>query len=445
MTYTDEWITIREDAVATLRHYVQFDTTNPPGNELEAGRWLADQLKQRGIASDVTVYEPAPGRGLVIGRIPGSQPLKPLVLNHHMDVVPADPARWCHAPFEGEVADGRVWGRGTLDTKNLGVIHLIALDRLIRQGTTFRRPIIFLAVPDEETGGSQGMRWLVENHLGELDPEWVWDEGGGGFTGLIGDSPVFGIAVAEKQIQHLRLTATGESGHASMPHKDNANVTLMDAIGRILKPRPMRINEVTATMFRDLAGTQKLPSSFMMRHLSNALVLKLAGPQLATNREINAMLRDTISLTMLRSGYKVNVIPEQAEASIDCRLLPDTDAGQFRRWLETTIDDERVRVDVIETSAPTMISPIDNPFFDAVRHALARRVPEAITFPLQTPGATDSRYFRVHGVPAYGFGPFVIDMKELRRVHGIDECISVENLELGVKIACDIIGELCAA
>jgi acetylornithine deacetylase/succinyl-diaminopimelate desuccinylase-like protein len=444
MAHIDEWATIREGAVATLSRYVQFDTTNPPGNEMEAARWLADQLKQRGITSNITVYEPAPGRGLVIGRVAGSEPLKPLVLNHHMDVVPADPARWCHAPFGGEVADGRIWGRGTLDTKNLGVMHLLALDRLIRQGIAFRRPIIFLAVPDEETGGSQGMRWLVENHLDELDPEWVWDEGGGGFTGLMGDSPVFGIAVAEKQIQHLRLIATGESGHASMPHKNNANITLMEAIGRILKPRPMRINKVTAAMFRDLARTQKLPASFMMRHLSNPLILKLAGPQLAVNREINAMLRDTISLTMLQSGYKVNVIPEQAEASIDCRLLPDTDADQFRRWLETTIGDERVRVEVVETSTPTVISPIDSPFFDAVRHALARHVPDAISFPLQTPGATDSRYFRAHGVPAYGFGPFVIDTKELRCVHGIDECISVENLELGIKIACDVIEELCA-
>lgn len=230
-----------------------------------------------------------------------------------------------------------------------------------------------------------------------------------------------------------------------MPHKNNANVILMDAIDRTLEPRPMRVNEVTAAMFRDLAGTQRFPASFMMRHLSNPLILKLAGPQLAANREINAMLRDTISLTMLQSGYKVNVIPEQAEASIDCRLLPDTDAAQFRRWLEATIDDERVRVEVIETSDPTMISPIDSPFFDAVRDVLARHVPEAIAFPLQAPGATDSRYFRAHDVPAYGFGPFVINMKELRCVHGIDECISVENLELGIKIACDIIEELCAA
>ena len=161
----------RADAVATLSRYVQFDTTNQPGNEMPAAQWLRDQLVGRGITDDVTIYEPAPGRGLVLARIPGSQPLKPLLLNHHMDVVAADPTQWTHPPFGGVVADDFVWGRGTLDTKNLGVFFLLALQSLLQEGVKFRRPIVFLAVPDEETGGSQGMRWLVEHHLSALDPE----------------------------------------------------------------------------------------------------------------------------------------------------------------------------------------------------------------------------------------------------------------------------------
>ncbi|MFN2271168.1 MAG: M20/M25/M40 family metallo-hydrolase [Anaerolineae bacterium] len=444
MAHTDEWTAIRDDAAETLSRYVQFDTTNPPGNEMEAAQWVAGQLRGRKITDDITIHEPAPGRGLVIGRIEGNEALKPLVLSHHMDVVPADPARWSHRPFAGEVGDGYVWGRGAIDDKNMGVIYLLALERLIRQGVAFRRPVVFLAVPDEECGSAHGTGWLVEHHLDELDPEWVWDEGGGGFTGLMGDAPVFGVAVAEKQVRQLRLTATGEPGHASMPHKNNANITLIDAIGRILKPRPMRVNEVTTAMFRELAKTQRFPASFMMRHLSNSLILKLAGPQLAASREISAMLRDTISLTMLQSGSAVNVIPERAEASIDCRLLPDTDADRFRHWLEMTIDDKRVRVETIETSDPTMISPIDSPFLDAVRNALGRHVPDAVAFPLQTPGATDSRHYRARSIPSYGFGPFVIDTKELACMHGIDERFSIENLELGIKIACDVIEELCA-
>jgi acetylornithine deacetylase/succinyl-diaminopimelate desuccinylase-like protein len=209
--------TIRADAVATMSRYVQFDTTNPPGNEMPAAVWLRDQLLDRDITKDVVIHEPAPGRGLVLAHIPGSEPLKPLLINHHMDVVAADPSQWTHPPFSGAVAEGFVWGRGTLDTKNLGVVFLLALESLLKEGTRFRRPIIFLAVPDEETGGNQGMKWLVENHLAALDPEWVWDEGSGGFKGLFGPQLMFGVAVAEKQIQHLKLVATGEPGHGSMP------------------------------------------------------------------------------------------------------------------------------------------------------------------------------------------------------------------------------------
>jgi len=446
-TMTIDWEAIREDAVATMSRYVQFDTTNPPGNERAAAEWLRDQLIERGVTEDITLYESAPGRAVLIGRIRGTDPLKPLVLNHHMDVVPADPSSWSHPPFGGEVADGYVWGRGTLDTKNLGVMFLLALEQLIQAGVTLQRPIIFLAVPDEEMLGSFGMKWLVEHHLDELDPEWVWDEGGGGFIlrDLLGERPAFGVAVVEKQIQHLRLVATGEPGHGSTPHDNNAAVTLMHALDRILVPHPVRVNEVTAAMFREIGKALQFPLSFLMRHLDNPLILKLAARQLAANKKINAMLRDTISLTMLDAGYKVNVIPERAEAAIDCRLLPDTNAARFHRWLETTIGDERVRVETIETSTPTALSPIDSPFFEAVRHALARHVPDAITFPLQVPGGTDSRFFRPHNIPAYGFGPFVLELSEMDRVHGIDERISIENLVLGVKITYDIIRELCVA
>ena len=440
-----EWEAVREDAVTTMRRYVQFDTTNPPGNEMAAAEWLRDQLIERGITSDVTLYEPAPGRAVLVGRIEGSEPLKPLVLNHHMDVVPADPSHWSHPPFGGDVEDRYVWGRGTIDTKCLGVMHLLALERLIRGGQKLRRPVIFLAVSDEETGGSQGMGWLVEHHLDQLDPEWVWDEGGGGFTGLMGDQPLFGVAVAEKQIQHLRLIATGEAGHGSMPHDDNANVTLMHALGRVLRPRPMRVNSVTFAMFQEIAKRQRFPLSSLLLHTDNPLILGLVGRRLAANKTMNAMLRDTVSLTTLNAGYKVNVIPERAEAGIDCRLLPDTDAEQFRKWLEESIADERVTVEAIKTSAPTAISPIDSPFFEAVRRALGRHVPDAIAFPLQMPGGSDSRYFRAKDIPAYGFGPFVLDISEIDRIHGVDERISVENLVLGVKITCDVVRELCGA
>ena len=436
---------IREDAAATLSQYIRFDTTNPPGNELEAARWLKEQLIERGITDEVTIHETAPERGVLVGRIKGKDnTLKPLVLNHHIDVVPADPTEWTHPPFDGEITDGYVWGRGALDTKSLGVIHLLALEALVQEGVTFQRPIIFLAVSDEETGGKHGMRWLVRHHLDDVRPEWVWDEGGGGFKGLLGDSPMFGVAVAEKQIQHLRLVATGKAGHGSVPHDDNANLRLMHALDRILKPRPMRVNQVTAAMFRDIAASQQFPLSFLLRHLDNPLILRLARRRLAADEMINAIMRDTISLTMLQSGNKINVIPGKAEAGIDCRLLPDTDAEEFRQWLESTIDDDQVTVAEAETSTITAISPIESPFFDAVRRAVTRHIPDAVVFPFQVTGGTDARYFRAQNVPAYGFSPSVLTMSELERVHGVDERISIDNLELGVRVTRDIVRDLCA-
>ncbi len=446
MIATPNWDKIGRDAVATLSRYIQFDTTNPPGDELAAAHWLADQLRARGIANDVTIHEPAAGRGLVLARIPGSEPLKPLLVNHHMDVVAADPTAWTHPPFSGAVADGFVWGRGTLDTKNLGVIFLLALESLITAGARFRRPIIFLAVPDEETGGKQGMRWLVERHGADLDPEWVWDEGGGGFKDMFGPGVMFGLTVAEKQIQHVKLVATGKPGHASMPHSDNANVKLLRALDRVLAaPRPLRVNAITLAMFRAIAPTQKFPASALLGRLDNPLALQLAAGKLQTDSSLNAMLRDTVSLTVLRAGYKVNVIPERAEAEIDCRLLPDTDAVEFQAWLKARLADERIQVEVMQSSPPSGTAPLEGPFVTAVRSSLREHLPDAGIFPMLVPGATDGRYWRQRGFAAYGFAPVVMARDDLGRVHGIDERISGENLLTAIKITRDIIEKLCVA
>jgi len=469
LTSTLDWDAIGRDAAATLSRYVQFDTTNPPGAEMAAAAWLADQVRARGITDDVTVHEPAPGRGLVLARIPGSEPLRPLLLNHHVDVVGAEPAAWTHPPFSGAIADGYVWGRGTLDTKNLGVIFLLALESLVRAGACFRRPVVFLAVPDEETGGTHGMRWLVERYADELDPEWVWDEGGGGFKDMFGPGILFGLTVAEKQIQHLKLIATGKPGHASMPHSDNANVTLMAALDRVLaRPRPMRVNAITAAMFRTIAPTQGFPASVLLSRLDRPLALRLAARRLASSPSLNAMLRDTISLTVLRAGYKVNVIPERAEAEIDCRLLPDTDAEEFHGWLRGRLAETphrgvstegrvaetphrgvstegRVTVEVMESSPPSGSAPLTGAFVDAVHEGVETHHPGASVFPMVVPGGTDGRYWRRRGTPAYGFAPVLMEPGDLDRVHGIDERIRVDDLLTAVKIARDVIERLCVA
>ncbi|MBN1261310.1 MAG: M20/M25/M40 family metallo-hydrolase [Anaerolineae bacterium] len=439
-----DWNAVREDAAATLSRYVQFDTTNPPGRELQAAQWMREQVLQRQITNDVTVYEPTPGRGLVMARIPGADSLKPLLLTHHIDVVAADGAQWTHPPFSGAIADGFVWGRGTLDTKNLGIIFLLALELLRKEGATFKRGLIFQGVPDEETGGEQGMRWLVEHHLDDLDPAWVWDEGSGGFEGVFGEGILFGVSVSEKRIQHLKLVAEGDPGHASMPHANNPSETLARTLSRLLeRPRPMRLSKTTATMFKTIAKTQRFPNAFILRHLANPLILRLAAGKLATDPLLNALLRDTVSVTVLNAGQKVNVIPERAEAQVDCRLLPETDAAEFHHWLRRRLDDDRVKVEIAESSPASGIAPLDTPFYEAVRAAVERHVPGADVFPIQMPGATDGRYFRQRGYAAYGLSPMILGPGDLKRVHGIDERISLDNLTLGIKIARDVIRTLC--
>lgn len=436
---------VREDAVATMSRYVQFDTTNPPGNEMRAALWVRDQLVSRGITSDIRVHEPLPGRGLVVARIPGTENLKPLMVNHHIDVVAADPAQWTHPPFSGLFADGFVWGRGTLDTKGLGVMLMLALESLLKEGVKFRRPVVFTAVPDEEPGGQNGMRWLTENHREEIDPEWVWDEGSGGLTDVFGRGTVFAVAVAEKQIYRFKLIAQGEPGHGSMPHADSANTRLIAALQRILQtPRPLKTGPASAAMFAGLAHTQKFPASFLLGRLGNPLILKLAGKKLAAQKFTNAVLRDTVSVNIIQAGYQINVIPERAEAQLDCRLLPETDAREFHEWLVSRIADPRIRIEMIQTSGPSGLAPVDNPFYHAVAAAIKKNAPGAGVFPLLMAGATDGRYWRERGCPAYGFTPMILEASDIGRVHGIDERISADNLLLGIKMARDVLRTLCA-
>lgn len=436
---------IMEDAVQTMSRYVRFDTTNPPGNEMPAALWLADQLTARGITSDIRIHEPVAGRGLVVARIAGSEKQKPLMLNHHIDVVAADASRWTHPPFSGEVTGGFVWGRGTLDTKGLGVMFLLALESLLKEGVKFRRPIVFTAVPDEEPGGDNGMRWLVEHHLKDVDPEWVWDEGTGGLKDVIGQGTLFAVAVAEKQIYRFRLIATGDPGHGSMPHQNSANVTLLSALSRIVgNPRPLRVDKAAAMMFRGLAPTQKFPASLLLRHLSFPPALMLAGRALAADKFTNAVLRDTVSPNVIQGGYQINVIPEQATAELDCRLLPSTRAEEFHRWLVSRIADDRIQIEMIQTSPPSGIAPLDSPFYRALQACVQKHCPGAGVFPLLMAGATDGRYWRERGYPAYGFTPMLLERADLGRVHGIDERISAENLLFGIRMVRDMLKNLCA-
>lgn len=427
------WDELTEQAAHMLSAYLQIQSLNPPGDELPAAEFLAAHLRERGF--EPAIYESASNRANLVTRLPGDGTKKPILLYNHMDVVEADNTRWSCDPFSGKIQDGYVYGRGAIDMKGMGVMQLLALDLLRRHHPNRSRDIIFFAAADEEKGGKFGTQWMIKHHWDEVEAEYVWDEGGFGLREMFGAQPVFTVAVAEKKDLWLNLIAHGEPGHSGMPHKDNAANILLHALNRVLTlNEKYELNPVTRAMFAGVAGTMLFPKSLLLRNLGNPLVFRLLQPTLSANPTISAMLKDTISITVLRAGGKENIIPERAEATLDIRLLPDRDPQVFIEGLKCLITDPRVEIEIIQSPEHATVSDTNTEFFQALVSTLGELVPQGVTVPMLTPGTTDSCFFRRKGVSAYGLFPAIIDPVELARFHGIDERISLENLRLGTEV-----------
>ncbi len=408
-----DWKKTLGEAVDTLQHYLRFNTTNPPGDVTEAADCLQKILEKAGLT--VTRYETAPGKVNLAARIKGSGDAKPILLLHHMDVVPADASRWDPVnPFGGEMKDGHIWGRGAIDMKGTGVLQLYAFLTLARQKISLDRDVIFLAVNDEEIGGTMGTRYLLDHHYEELDPEYVLDEGGFGSREIfVNGKLVFGISVAEKRAFWLRVTAHGIAGHGSQPHDHNPNDKLMRALNRLF--------------------SQPLPT--VPNPLLDALVSQL-GP-LAPNQFTNAIRQTTVSLTSLQSGVgdppKANVIPSLAVATLDTRLLPGMDAEAFLTEVKSRLGDE-IEVEVIHPASQSVVTPHDTALFRALSGAITRHHPDATVVPTIIPFGTDSRMFRLRGAKCYGILPLVLSTELATSIHGDAERIPVDQFETGIRI-----------
>jgi acetylornithine deacetylase/succinyl-diaminopimelate desuccinylase-like protein len=408
-----DWKTLEAAAVKTLQAYIRIDTSNPPGNVTKAADFLASILEREGIP--VKRYESAPGRSILLARLKGAGTAKPIVLLHHMDVVPTDASRWKHKPFGGEIADGAIWGRGAMDMKGIGVAHLYALIALKRQNVALNRDVILMAVPDEEIGGELGAKWMRENHYADFEPEYILDEGGFGSRDLFAPGKlVFGISVAEKKIIWLKLAAEGVAGHGSQPHDRNPNDRMIRALARLLaEPLP-------ASSFGVL-GT-----------------LKSRVGALAPNKFNNAIQHSTISITSFRSGVgdppKVNVIPSIAEATLDCRVLPGTSKEQWLKEIARGLGDPEIKVEVSYESEDPTVTTQDSALYRALEGAVKRQHPEAIVTPLVIPYGTDSNGFRPHGVKSYGFMPAILPAAAIASMHGDAEFVPLDALGPAIQI-----------
>ncbi len=444
-----DWPRAAADTAALLSELIRHDTTNPPGNETPAARHLERFLEARGIPG--RVYESAPGRGSLVARLAATEPgglgEGALLLLSHLDVVAADPDSWTFPPFSGAIRDGHVYGRGALDDKGQAAVFAVALSLLERSGEPRRRDVVLCAAADEEVGGGLGVPWLMEHHWEELGPPAVvWNEGGGSArVPLLGGRVLNGIATTEKRALWLRLVAEGEGGHGSQPVRDSAGDRLVRALRRIVDHETRRrITPTVAETFARVAPNMGLVRGWLMGQLDRPFVLALAGGQLEGSRITNAMIRDTIAVTGLRAGLQQNLIPRRAEALLDVRLLPDTDALDFLAELAGVIDDPSVRIENTMGQLPPVVaaSPWENPLFLALEEVLAEEIPEGVTAPLQTTGATDSLYFRQRGVPAYGYFPALLSDELNASIHGLDERVPVAELERAVRVTWQVLRRL---
>ena len=264
-----DWEKIQEEAVQILSDYLKVDTTNPPGKELAGARFLAGVLEKEGLSA--RVLESQPDRGNVVSTLKGKDGLLPLILLHHIDVVPAEAEKWKYPPYSGAIVDGEIWGRGAQDCKSLGVIEILAFLLLKREGFQPKRDIVYMATADEETGGKWGVGWLFQNHPDLMKAEYVINEGGG--VGMVvGQKNVYSCQTAEKGICWLKLTFRGRPGHGSVPHDDNCVIKMAKAIERIAAYRsPLRRTPTTENFIKGIAKEQPFPRSFELKQLLNPL------------------------------------------------------------------------------------------------------------------------------------------------------------------------------
>jgi acetylornithine deacetylase/succinyl-diaminopimelate desuccinylase-like protein len=416
-----------DEVVVLLGDLIRINTSNPTHPERPAAEWAAERLAEVDI--DAQIFESEPGRSSVVARVSGTDPTRPPLLIHgHLDVVPADAAEWTVHPFSGEVRDGCVWGRGAIDMKGMNAMTLAVLRNWARRDQRPPRDIVLAFVADEESGGAHGAHWLVDNHP-ELfaDCSEAISEVGGYSYSIGNDLRLYPIETAEKGINWLRLRATGTPSHGSMLHDDNAVTRLAAAVSRIGAHKfPVVVTDTVRRFLEELADLSGLPIDPDNPEPS----LRMLG---SAARVIGSTIRNTANPTMLSAGYKANVIPRTAEATIDARFLP----GHEEELLETLdeligegIDRETLVRDIaVETS-------FDGAVVDAMAEALRSEDPGARPVPYLMSGGTDAKSFSTLGIRCFGFVPLRLppDLDFVTMWHGIDERVPIDGLRFGVRV-----------
>ena len=423
------------EALDWFRGYLEIDTTNPPGAEHRAVSWLREILHREGIATQLLV-SPA-GRPNLFARLEPREPTVPaspaLVLTHHMDVVAPGPG-WSVDPFAGLEKDGWIWGRGTVDVKSLGIAQLAAFIQLHRQGGPKRRAVIYLAVADEESGGSEGTAWVLDQHP-ELFTNIAAVLGEGGANRFVnGNLFWWGLEAAQKRPLWLRVTAYGRGGHGSMLNPGSAPHQLTQALTRLLE-RP-RTYQVSPEARRYLQAVAPYQSDFFQEMVANLdEIVALDDPYERLFPGVANQLLETIQVNVVEIGERINVVPDEASAEIDVRLLPGTDEQEFLEEIQELMG-SHIEIEVLLSGPRVAASPTENPVYRCLEQVLS---PVAPVVPAFIPGVTDSRFYRERGIPAYGFSPFLLGAEETRGIHAANERIGRASFLKGLDVYSDVV------
>jgi len=435
-----DWDQLLSEATDYLQQYIRIHTVNPPGNEIEGAKFFKKIFDSESIPSEI--FESLPGRGNLLAVVKGSGKKKPLLLLNHMDVVPVEKERWSVDPFAGVIQHGYLYGRGAIDDKSMGIVEMMALLILKRERIPLERDLLFFATADEETGGNWGIRWALDHVPPLKEAEWALNEGGYVILNESGGADRYEISSGQKMVFQLRLKARGTSGHAAMPHPDNPNVKLIHALEAVTKwETPYQILPMVKEYFSKMAPKQAPEERKFFEDIEKGLRHPSFSAKFTSNPMYNAMVRDTISLTVLQGGSKANVIPSESNAILDCRLIPGSSKENFLEEMRKCLGDE-IEIEGNMEGGATLPSSLDTDLYRAIQEFASKNDPGCPVVPLLLPGATDSRFLREKGVITYDFCPFRLQEKEVFLVHGHDERIAIENLRFGMRMLVEVIKQI---
>lgn len=440
----------KQQVVDVLCDLVRIDTTNPPGNEVRAARYLAELLAPAGI--ETRIVESAPGRGNLIARLRGSGEGKPLMLMGHLDVVSANPSEWLHPPFAAEIHDGFMWGRGTTDMKNMIAACAVAMLALAGQGQPLRRDLLLVATADEERGGRMGMGWLAREMPELFDVACAINEGGGSAVKVAGKL-FYTCQTAEKGVCRTVWTARAKGGHGSRPREDISTVGLSRAVCRL--GDGYLAGRAIATMRTALARIAASQSDEVAERVATLLdrgrvedALRAAGFDEKAMRRNRPLLHDTASVTGLKAGdpRSINVIPPTSTAYVDGRILPGQTREGFLDLLRQRVG-EGVEIEVYEDQySPGLESLAHGPILDTISQVIAERCQDTEVIPWQCAGSTDAKHLVPLGIPVYGFVPTppLPEGLEGAGAHADNEAVWLEHVPFTLEVLYDVAYRFCA-